>query len=64
MIKTAIDGRKKSTHDSFSKDFMYKIDNYQNDIREILKKQMIFETSLLVFSTDVMCFQILINQRY
>ena len=54
----------KSTHDSFSKDFMYKIDNYQNEIREILKKQMILETSILVFSTDVMCFQILIHQRY
>ena len=54
----------KSTHDSFSKDFMCKIDNYQNEIREILKKQMILETSILVFSTDVMCFQILIHQRY
>ena len=28
----------KSTHDSFSKDSMYKIDNYQNKIKEIFKK--------------------------
>ena len=53
----------KSTHDSFSKDFIYKIDNYQNEIKEILKKQMILENSLLDFSTDVKCFQILIHQR-